>query len=820
MTDNIRAEMNYYKQLALAVEEKLKILQNTRPIAPLEHEQSEENIQDKTSKTISCESTTYDSLNSEVESPSFDSTTNTKSIIDIPTREKELLIKSNSEDRPTNATELVIEKMVQQQKFVSDDENHYQTGSQLGRCASVDTTTGSTDLNQYLNESTSTRSTTSETTPETWKPQVPKTLDIVPIVVDCPILESNGNQSDCSKKLTLGKCGPIDETPKLIRQGSYVLETPSPVLLAHMQSELVDSNYVPSTTIGAGTKRKEWNITQAKTDWELRNKELVMPRTNRAMSESSSRRSIGSSNGHRGYKSMTYSRKVSLGSRHNAKSVDCLQAILAKECVSRHANNREYSHNERCDSNANSFPKCYGMPRWKSNRNVSILNLANKLGGSLGSLDNVGTQNYRCIESRNGDGISPNGNLVWDEPKNVQQISQQAQKPAMSEKILKVFREIRGTHESQMMELMARQRKEQSNMQLEFEKQQILLLDRIKKTFPEISIAALVDSITDDIIKKSTPSNGKTSVGISPNDLPSQIEPSNDSLPNSRISSEPWCLNPNDRSDLKCPLNYIYPVCSPNRIEACKSVSDYNIRSCERETAISVNEPTKQTVQRYDSDVTAIETKKICTTDRRQSSVSRQLFPLDCRTMHVPVLDNSLYSNKHIHAATIINAYARGYLVRRMMKTEKVVTLKNTFRETLHFMLRLHVDAPLNLPEYNFLKRLKLQCDAVSMNIAELFSQNSMERMQIIAQDREIKKSRAERPSSARSYSFATQRTLARKKLKEMGQSQTSNCSRSSTMRTRCQTWTSNIKEKRSPSILYQGIKRSTSAGTVRKPWR
>lgn len=53
------------------------------------------------------------------------------------------------------------------------------------------------------------------------------------------------------------------------------------------------------------------------------------------------------------------------------------------------------------------------------------------------------------------------------------------------------------------------------------------------------------------------------------------------------------------------------------------------------------------------------------------------------------------------------------------------------------------------------------------MNIVELFAQNPQKRMQVIAQDREIKQTRIERPTSARSYSFATQRTLARKKLKE-----------------------------------------------------
>lgn len=53
------------------------------------------------------------------------------------------------------------------------------------------------------------------------------------------------------------------------------------------------------------------------------------------------------------------------------------------------------------------------------------------------------------------------------------------------------------------------------------------------------------------------------------------------------------------------------------------------------------------------------------------------------------------------------------------------------------------------------------------MNIVDLFSQSPARRMEIIAHDREIKRARTDRPSSARSYSFATQRTLARKKMKE-----------------------------------------------------
>lgn len=211
-------------------------------------------------------------------------------------------------------------------------------------------------------------------------------------------------------------------------------------------------------------------------------------------------------------------------------------------------------------------------------------------------------------------------------------------------------------------------------------------------------------------------------------------------------------------------------------------------------------------------------------TRRKNSNVNRQLFPLASNTIHVPVLDTSIYHDKHVRAVNIINAYTRGYLARRLMRTERVITLKKIYKEALQCMLKLHVDAPLNLAEVNFLHRLQLQCDAASMNLVELFAQSPARRMKVIAQDREIRQSRTERPTSARSYSFATQKTLARKNLREF-ESTTTKYQRPSvkknTVRSRCQTWTSDITERLvSPNTLNQSIRRSTSTGTVRKPWR
>ena len=43
------------------------------------------------------------------------------------------------------------------------------------------------------------------------------------------------------------------------------------------------------------------------------------------------------------------------------------------------------------------------------------------------------------------------------------------------------------------------------------------------------------------------------------------------------------------------------------------------------------------------------------------------------------------------------------------MKTEHVNALRNTYKEAIKCMLKLHVDAPLNLSELKFHERLQLQ---------------------------------------------------------------------------------------------------------------
>lgn len=62
------------------------------------------------------------------------------------------------------------------------------------------------------------------------------------------------------------------------------------------------------------------------------------------------------------------------------------------------------------------------------------------------------------------------------------------------------------------------------------------------------------------------------------------------------------------------------------------------------------------------------------------------------------------------------------------MKTEKIKALKNIYKEALHCMLRLHVDAPLNLPELNLHQRLQLQVN-LQFYILKTFFPNSLNKI-------------------------------------------------------------------------------------------
>ncbi|XP_017884073.1 centriolar coiled-coil protein of 110 kDa-like isoform X1 [Ceratina calcarata] len=633
----------------------------------------------------------------------------------------------------------------------------------------------------HSNDTSSAKST------EIWKPQVPRTLDIVPLTL---------NDSNCKGSKEYQE--DFEDTPKLTRQGSYVLETPSPILLAHMQMQVAGSSspppcseYIPTSQAKTTNRRKEWNVAQAKIDWEYEGKNKMSDSIESLKSPTTNH---GSSHMHIGRvmsKSLSLQTKSEPLVMYSTKSADCIRTMLVQETA-----NKSCTHISRNKKHTdNNDDKKQKRHIWNKCNSSSPVNSVCKLGGSL---DDLGENNKGVREK-------PSGNVE------LRDSVSKLKSSIASDKLLVVYRKVQEMHKKQMAELMYRQQREQTLLQKEFEKQQLLLLNEIRKSFPEVSVSFTSENVPSPNLDRVTDAEKLS------DNSDNSVEKSNNNLEQNNEAN----YSQDNTKTIPCPLDYIYPEINCNSAP-CSIKYSHNARS-EMELPLNVNYSPPRT-GKEDAEQSSTKTSEVKLSEEsgqcKRSNVSRELFPLE--TIRVPILDRTIYSMKHIKAANTINAYARGYLVRRLMRTERVIGLKNTYKEALHCMLKLHVDAPLNRSEFNLLHRLQLQCDAASMNLAELFAQSPQKRMRIIAQDREIKQSRAERPTSARSYSFATQRTLARKKLKEMEECHPTSFVRPClSSRSRCQTWTSDIKERLiSSHVLNHSIKRSTSAGTVRKPWR
>ncbi|XP_012537476.2 putative mediator of RNA polymerase II transcription subunit 24 [Monomorium pharaonis] len=777
MTNTIKEEMRHYRSLAIKVEENLRDRRLLRHIIWNKCVQA-----DVTGPVDKLRSIRYSS-DSDVSSRDVASDTNNS---DSYSRMTMVEPTSRVAGEPMDNHDI--------QSFISDV---HTTDSQLEVCVTNEFTVNdskpiaaATDQDKYIDaiEAVSTPN-ENVTLPENWKPEIPKTLDIVPISL-------SNDEEDISSSIGISK--ETKNPPKLSRQGSYVLETPSPVLLAHMHAELTDENYTPTPTTDYKSQRKQWSIAQSKVEWE--NKRFIAEDTEALSKLRSTEKRSTFEDGEP---------EVSTEPYQENKPISGTNTIVEEAGYRLDATPTK--HNRRPSTD---FKK--HNPIEKLEKDTGVLNLLNR--EYTEDANSPKSQLSRINEKHHGKEEDP-------ARRTESRKSNGKTKSSTPDKLLMIYKEIEEMHKKQMTELIYRQRKEQSLLQAEFQKQQMLLLAEIRKC-------------ASGTPRQANSSNVALNRSLSNNETGSASRESNVNSPGN-IYAETHRnikLSPLSNRVIVCPLDYLpsrnlYLLKHPLTADNSPATLDYDFT---KKVSLSENTYNNNNNNNYynnnndsnngnNDDNSSCESRDLIAC--KNSNVSRQLFPLDSNTTHVPVLDNTAYLEKHVQAVNIINAYARGYLVRRLMHTERVITLKRTYKEALQCMLKLHVDAPLNLAEVDFLHRLQLQCDAASMNIVELFAQSPAKRMKVIAQDREIKESRTERPTSARSYSFATQKTLARKNFKEfestMAKYQRPLVVKRNLIRSRCQSWTSDMRDRlMSPNAMHQGIRRSTSTGAVRKPWR
>lgn len=227
--------------------------------------------------------------------------------------------------------------------------------------------------------------------------------------------------------------------------------------------------------------------------------------------------------------------------------------------------------------------------------------------------------------------------------------------------------------------------------------------------------------------------------------------------------------------------------------------------------------------------------------NKRRSWCSRQLFPDDISQNH----PDWVVQTYEIQAATKIQAGVRGYLTRRLLKTERVQNCITTIRDTIVCALQLQRDcAPHVEPsDLQLHGRLIQQLSAACEDLHNIFMGLSVsKRMAIIAADRErlrIRTPRSQSSGGSRPLSRATQIVLQRK-LNQTDPTDIMNVhSRaSSSNRSRRRSWavesrvrpaphpTTNNCEvvsgclSRSSAPTSLPLQRSASAGSSRKPWR
>ncbi|XP_060696396.1 centriolar coiled-coil protein of 110 kDa-like isoform X4 [Hemiscyllium ocellatum] len=124
-----------------------------------------------------------------------------------------------------------------------------------------------------------------------------------------------------------------------------------------------------------------------------------------------------------------------------------------------------------------------------------------------------------------------------------------------------------------------------------------------------------------------------------------------------------------------------------------------------------------------------------------------------------------------------VTAVAKGFLTRRLMKTEKLKQLQQTVKDTLEFINNFQIETPLkrgavSSQDLSLHERVVTQLRAALYEIHDIFFVfNPEDRMQILSHDREIRKEKQLRqmekwksPKERGALSIATQKSLDRKR--------------------------------------------------------
>ncbi|KAM8721468.1 hypothetical protein ACLKA7_007359 [Drosophila subpalustris] len=316
-----------------------------------------------------------------------------------------------------------------------------------------------------------------------------------------------------------------------------------------------------------------------------------------------------------------------------------------------------------------------------------------------------------------------------------------------------MLKDIKSAHRDRFQQLVQYQHEEQRRMQAEFDRQQKFLIEQI---CADINVSAYAPLSTE-----LSPNSGGISEYTSTDDLPTPSRSSQNNSLSLSTKDSALCtarkrlFDMDTESDVPSELLPIDSATSSPKSITNNSSSNNNNNNAKAK----IKKPTQRnhsktpTARKATSPVlsakkppTGRAMSKTTTTTMTKSKPQQQSLSKTRRSaspsrQSLPSLE--IETQRRHEAATLLNAVTRGFLVRRLFRTEQVQRIVQTIRDTLIFVLNLHLETygtqldqeePANI---RLKARLLQQLCSASRTLHLIFFQTSIkERMEIIARDR------------------------------------------------------------------------------------
>ncbi|KAG6455672.1 hypothetical protein O3G_MSEX009338 [Manduca sexta] len=551
-------------------------------------------------------------------------------------------------------------------------------------------------------------------------------------------------------------------TPKLIRQRSYTLLKPGPQLLAHLEVQSLSTGVAISCISMSESlsnlstpnkKRRSWDLETAKVKWssmamELKQKNLPNKSTTNTVKTTTTK---------------TTAKKSPIVSPPRARS-------LALE-------------KSRQESLSRSLPKSEPVQRNKKSLSP-VRNASTKTSGK--------DLHHKQANQNVGTPAKPATQNVGTPAKQASQLISESEDPAT--RVRELYEKIQKQQLLQMATLVEKQKREQMLLQQVFEEQNNLLYKQLKTIVPKspddknqevergpVSLSQLINhkspdqslydssvsstltdtnhyiSHCDDVLKKSRDITGsmKKPQPNARSQNGNSIQSPRTPLDGSRTRTHSPARNTSRR------LNYDTSASSDRDYEPAltdrtnDTMADLNVTF---PSDNSGDYPNNNIVMSHlcGHETTVVQTSPTTTVSGIHSRTESTLKSVD-RPIHNPARANSRANKpKIVHqpptakersAATKIVAVAKGYLVRRLMRTERVQGIVQTIKDALLCALQLHQDREgIRGADVDLHRRLIQQITAACYTLHDTFvTSTPAERCAMIAADRGRRRSLAAR---------------------------------------------------------------------------